>query len=180
MLARLFTQPANMMILDEPTNDLDVDTLELLEDLLVAYDGTLLLVSHDRTFLDNVVSSILVFEEQGQVREYIGGYEDWLKQSGQLHSMENKGRPSTPEKSDNKPGKDKRKLSYKESCELQELPQKIEMLESEQAEIEGRVCDSEFYQLDEAVISKTLARLTTLQAELSLAYERWEYLEEQW
>jgi ATP-binding cassette subfamily F protein uup len=176
MLARLFTQPANMLILDEPTNDLDVDTLELLEDLLMDYDGTILLVSHDRTFLDNVVSSILVFEQPGLVREYVGGYEDWLIQTRQATADDSK--TSAPKKGASKKAMVKNKLGYKEQRELQALPEKIEQLESEQQQIEAVMADPEFYQSGDMKIKQSLARLETLQAELARAYDRWAYLEQ--
>jgi len=177
MLARLFTQPANMLILDEPTNDLDVDTLELLEDLLIEYDGTLLLVSHDRTFLDNVVSSTLVFEEAGYVREYIGGYDDWLRQRKQQASQPTADKKAIAKSTDSSSTQKQKKLGYNETRELQSLPQKIEDLESEQQEIEAMVSNAEFYQSDPDEVKKTLARLESLQDELSQAYDRWEYLD---
>jgi len=177
MLARLFTQPANMMILDEPTNDLDVDTLELLEDLLIAYDGTLLLVSHDRTFLDNVVSSTLVFEEEGQVREYIGGYADWLRQRKPAAASANIDDQTAAKKASDQSGNNKRKLAYKESRELTGLPQKIEALENEEQQIQGLISDSAFYDSDKEEIKKTLARLEEIQLELSQSYDRWEHLD---
>lgn len=176
MLARLFTQPANMMILDEPTNDLDVDTLELLEDLLIEYDGTLLLVSHDRTFLDNVVSSTLVFEEQGMVREYIGGYEDWLRQRRQSEIATKTG-PVKNDKNEPSSRSRKKKLGFNETRELKALPEKIEILEAEQQGIEAQIADAAFYQQDKQVISDTVNRLDDIQKELDGAYERWEYLD---
>ncbi|UCE89323.1 MAG: ATP-binding cassette domain-containing protein [Pseudomonadota bacterium] len=176
LLARIFTRPANLLVLDEPTNDLDVDTLELLEDLLADYEGTLLLVSHDRTFLDNVVTSTLAFEGDGDVAEYVGGYEDWVRQ----HSATP---PAAADKAAKVPRKEvrtpqpKQKLSYKEQRELQELPERIHALEEEQQAIEQRVSQGEFYQQDKAEIASTLARLDTIGKELHDAYTRWEYLE---
>lgn len=182
LLAKIFLQPANMLILDEPTNDLDVDTLELLEELLSDYDGTLLLVSHDRAFLDNVVTSTLVFEGEGHIGEYVGGYEDYLRQRQMIPAFEQKladkpGKPSsvtviTSEKS-------KKKLSYKESQELQKLPEQIEQLEQEQQQIETEISQSEFYQQDKQIIAETMARLDRINNELTAAYERWEYLDSQ-
>jgi ATP-binding cassette subfamily F protein uup len=177
MLAKLFTQPANMLILDEPTNDLDVDTLELLEDLLIEYDGTLLLVSHDRTFLDNVVSSTLVFEEVGYVREYVGGYDDWLRQRKHPAASVNTDKQGSSKNSAVQPQKNKKKLGYNETRELESLPQRIEQLESEQKQIEVLMSDAGFYQTDQADIKKTLARLAELEDELSQAYARWEHLD---
>jgi ATP-binding cassette subfamily F protein uup len=182
LLARLFTQPANMLVLDEPTNDLDVDTLELLEDLLIEYEGTLLLVSHDRTFLDNVVTSTLVFEGHGQVGDYVGGYEDWLRQRKPVLET------STPKSKQNdtasaaaKPVKpkatEKVKLSFNEQRELQQLPEKIEALEEEQREIELLMSQGDFYQQDKDLIKDTIARLDSIRQELADAYVRWEYLD---
>lgn len=188
LLARLFTKPANLLVLDEPTNDLDVETLELLEELLTDYDGTLLLVSHDRTFLDNVVTSTLVFEGEGKVNSYVGGYTDWLRQRKQTLSarstVEGKNQ-KTSGKFNNRPdvmsesaakGKT-RKLGYKEQRELEELPGKIESLENEQAEIQNNVSDSDFYQQDKAKIANTLSRLEAVEKELVYCFERWEILE---
>jgi len=183
LLARLFTQPANMLVLDEPTNDLDVDTLELLEDLLIEYEGTLLLVSHDRTFLDNVVTSTLVFEGHGQVGDYVGGYEDWLRQRKPRSDIS----PAveTETKSENNQAQQiaanktqsKVKLSFNEQRELQYLPERIEALEVEQQEIEMLVSQGDFYQQDKQLIKDTLARLDDIHKELSDAYNRWEYLD---
>jgi ATP-binding cassette subfamily F protein uup len=177
MLARLFTQPANMLILDEPTNDLDVDTLELLEDLLIEYDGTLLLVSHDRTFLDHVVTSTLVFEEQGQVREYVGGYEDWLRQRTVAKDIETADEGPGSSRSRGRARSANRKLGFNETRELQKLPDKIEQLEQEQQQLEAMISDSGFYQSDKDNIRQTLARLEQLHEELTAAYERWEQLD---
>ncbi len=183
LLARLFTQPCNMMVLDEPTNDLDVDTLELLEELLSEYDGTLLLVSHDRAFLDNVVTSTLVFEGDGRVGEYVGGYEDWMRQRGNVSVADAKRPPSSPKtsepaaaKSDRAAGA-KRKLSYKEQRELESLPARIQALEAEQAVLSARASDSGFYQQDRAAITDTLNRMQELKSALETAYARWEELE---
>lgn len=178
MLARLFTRPANMLIMDEPTNDLDVDTLELLEDLLLEYDGTLLLVSHDRTFLDNVVSSTLVFEGEGQVNEYVGGYDDWLRQ----RPPESGNKP--PVQSSSKASKGKRhrkskKLGFNQARELKALPGQIEALEKEQQKIEGQMADTDFYQQGRVEIGETMARLKEVHEELQQAFERWEQLDNQ-
>ncbi len=179
LLAKLFTQPANLLILDEPTNDLDVDTLELLEDLLSDFDGTLLLVSHDRTFLDNIVTSTLVFEGDGRVNEYVGGYEDWLRQRPTTTKKSTTATKKTSEKSAlPKPVNDKpkQKLSYKEQRELDTLPDTIEQLETEKADIEQRMTESDFYQQEKAQISQTMSRLETIDEQLSHAYVRWEEL----
>lgn len=179
LLARIFTAPANMLVLDEPTNDLDVDTLELLEDLLTDYDGTLLLVSHDRAFLDNVVTSTLVFEGNARVGDYVGGYEDWLRQRRAPPpnpAPTNKGKPKrTAAKPARSPQRSK--LSFKEQRELEALPGQIEALEQEQADIEQQVADPAFYRQDKAAIAKAIARLESIQAELHQAYERWAALE---
>ena len=173
LLARLFIQPANLLVLDEPTNDLDVETLELLEELLCNYDGTLILVSHDRSFLDNVVTSTLAFEGDGQINEYIGGYEDWLRQSRQASAADT---VKKTEKKETKPEKKKTKLSYKDQFELDTLPQNIEKLETEQDDIQKQISDSEFYQQEKSTVDKVLSRLSELEKELEAAYKRWEEL----
>jgi len=173
LLARLFIQPANLLVLDEPTNDLDVETLELLEELLCNYDGTLILVSHDRTFLDNVVTSTLAFEGDGQVNEYVGGYEDWLRQSRQVNKS------TTAKKSgkkEAKPEKKKTKLSYKDQFELDTLPQNIEKLEAEQEKVQNQIAEADFYQQEKKDVDKVLARLSDLEKELETTYARWEEL----
>lgn len=180
LLARLFIQPANLLVLDEPTNDLDVETLELLEELLCNYDGTLILVSHDRTFLDNVVTSTLAFEGDGVVNEYVGGYEDWLRQS-KSRNVKHDIKLSASKKSDNKSSekpqdKNKAKLSYKDQFELDTLPQKIEALESEQVEIQAKIAEAAFYQQEKSAVDKVLARLTEVEKELETTYARWEAL----
>lgn len=180
LLARLFTQPANLLVMDEPTNDLDVDTLELLEDLLMEYDGTLLLVSHDRTFLDNVVTSTLVFEGQGSVGDYVGGYEDWLRQRKQPMAAptaaKDKPAPAKQTKPEAKTAP-KQKLAYKEQRELAALPERIEALEAEQQTLEARISQPDFYQQDKDEIKRTLERLEAIRAELETAFARWEYLD---
>jgi ATP-binding cassette subfamily F protein uup len=182
LLAKIFTQSVNMMVLDEPTNDLDVDTLELLEDLLAEYDGTLLLVSHDRAFLDNVVTSTIVFEGDGRVAEYVGGYEDWLRQRRAL-MPESKPAPVEAKKAEEAPRAEgtaaaaKKKLSYKEQRELEALPARIEVLEREQQQLEQRLGDGAFYQQDKTVIAEAMTRLGQLRGELEQAYARWEELE---
>jgi ATP-binding cassette subfamily F protein uup len=181
LLAKLFTKPCNLMILDEPTNDLDVDTLELLEDLLSEFDGTLLLVSHDRTFLDNIVTSTLVFEEDGHIGEYVGGYEDWLRQRPDPERKQKQDSAAVSEKQaevdvSNISAVKSRKLSYKETRELATLPGLIEELEDEKGMLEARVSDSAFYQQEKAAITETLERLEYLNIELEQAYERWEEL----
>jgi ATP-binding cassette subfamily F protein uup len=176
LLARLFSQPANLLVMDEPTNDLDIETLELLEERLLDYEGTLLLVSHDRAFLDHVVTSCLVFEGQGRIREYIGGYGDWLRQR---QSSE-----TSPRKSDFKPARPKPskprtqgKLSYKDQRELEQLPERIEALETEQNQLSTMTADPEFYRQDTTEINRILDRLKVLEKDLEAAYNRWDELE---
>jgi ATP-binding cassette subfamily F protein uup len=183
LLARIFTEPANVMVLDEPTNDLDVDTLELLEELLSEYEGTLLLVSHDRAFLDNVVTSTVVFEGGGAVREYVGGYEDWLRQRrapapGAKRAPAEVGKRETENESPGGTGR-RRKLGYKEQRELEALPGRIEALEREQQQLEQHMSRSEFYQQDKSAIAEVAGRLNRLRRELEEAYARWEALEAQ-
>ena len=177
LLARLFTRPANVLVLDEPTNDLDLETLELLEEQLVEWPGTLLLVSHDRAFLDNVVTSTLVFESEGRVQEYVGGYEDWLRQRALTRKSEVRSLKSEARKSATSPGGDRRKLSYKEQRELEALPERIESLEAEQRALNERTASVDFYKESAEAIRKALARVDTLQAELTDAYARWHELE---
>lgn len=175
VLARLFTQPANLLVLDEPTNDLDIETLELLEELLGNYQGTLLLVSHDRAFLDNVVTSTLVFKGQGRIEEYIGGYQDWLRQDPQISADKTVSKQQAKVK---ETAKQSTRLSYKDQRELNELPALIEKLEAEQAELHHKIADPQFYQQDAARIASVLDRLKMLEQELTVAYQRWEALEE--
>ena len=181
LLAKLFTRPANLLVLDEPTNDLDTETLELLEDLLVQFNGTVLLVSHDRALLDNVVTSSLVFEGDGQVKEYVGGYEDWLRQrppppaahvSPKTLSPAAVGAPAAVA-----PKPATAKLSYKENKELEGLPAHIEALEQEQEVLHARLADPAIYQGDGAAVAAVRGRLTEVESELSTAYDRWEALE---
>lgn len=173
LLARLFIQPANLLVLDEPTNDLDVETLELLEELLCNYDGTLILVSHDRTFLDNVVTSTLAFEGEGVINEYVGGYEDWLRQS-KKSTTKSEVKPNQVKEA--KKEKQKTKLSYNDQQELNKLPEKIEQLENEQKEIQAEISQPDFYSGDQDNIDSVLKRLKVLQAELEIAYIRWDEL----
>ena len=182
LLAKIFTQSANMMVLDEPTNDLDVDTLELLEELLSEYEGTLLLVSHDRTFLDNVVTSTLVFEGDGKFGEYAGGYEDWERYQRQIPEVPSgtKKRANTqppPAPSQAKRTDKPRKLTYKEQRELEALPVAIEALEAEQAELHRLMGGAEFYRQSSDMITATLERLEVLKCDLEECYARWQTLE---
>ena len=178
LLARLFAKPANLLVMDEPTNDLDLETLELLEELLLDFPGTLLLVSHDRVFLDNVVTSCLVFEGGGRVREYVGGYSDWLRQRPAPEPVaaatpKPAPKPTTRPVPPPAPGK----LSYRERRELEQLPAHIEALEQRQRDWQARTADPAFYQQEPAAVARQLAELRALDTELEAAYERWEALE---
>lgn len=178
LLAKLFTLPTNMLIMDEPTNDLDVETLELLEELLSDYEGTLLLVSHDRTFLDNAVTSTLVFEEDGKIGEYVGGYDDWLRQAKTTTNIINTQKKSDPVKKEQATSKkSKKKLSFKEQNELKTLPALIEKLEDEQSTVEQKISQGEFYQQDKETITITLERLEEIKKELIESYSKWDTLE---
>jgi ABC transport system ATP-binding/permease protein len=185
LLARLFTRPANVLVLDEPTNDLDLETLELLEAQLVEWPGTLLLVSHDRVFLDHVVSSTLAFEGDGRVTEYVGGYEDWLRQRPQpaAPSEPSAGKSVTPGREsvarDNGPSAStgRRKLSYKEQRELEALPAQIHLLEQEQSTLHARINSADFYKEDATAIAAALDRVRDVDAALLDALARWDELE---
>lgn len=171
LLAKLFTKPSNVLVLDEPTNDLDVETLELLEELLAAYEGTLLLVSHDRSFLNNVVSGTMVFEGQGKIGEYAGGYDDWLQQRSNTETI----KAGSPQPSEKK--KTTRKLSNKEREELKNLPKRIEELEQELEELQQAMTDPSFYQKSKDVIQAATERAEHIPVELEKSFERWEELE---
>jgi ATP-binding cassette subfamily F protein uup len=180
LLAKIFTQPANLMVFDEPTNDLDVDTLELLEELLVDYDGTLLLVSHDRAFLDNVVTSTLVFESDGHIGEYVGGYEDSMRQiknKSALNKQSGNTKTQAGARDAIKKPAGKKKLPYKQKMELESLPGKIETQEQELKQLEEQIAQNEFYQQDKETISNTLKKLEDLRNDLQQDYDRWEYLD---
>ncbi|QDU27334.1 ABC transporter ATP-binding protein uup [Anatilimnocola aggregata] len=182
LLAKLFTKPANVIVLDEPTNDLDAETLELLEERLVEFSGTVLLVSHDREFLNNVVGSTLVFED-GNVKEYVGGYDDWQRQrASRLEREAEKARAATStsagaKTSSSTPAAPKRKLSYKEQKELDGLPAKIEQLESKIAELHATLAQPEFYKQPADRIAAEQANLKSLEDQLTAAFARWETLE---
>ncbi len=182
LLARLFTRPANVLVMDEPTNDLDLETLELLEAQLVEWPGTLLLVSHDRVFLDNVVTSTIVFEGEGRIEEYVGGYADWLRQRrkqtkaaiAESRASALGGKAAEPAAA---PAAPARKLSYKEQRELEQLPHRIEVLESEHSQLQAKIASPEFYKEGSEAIAKALARATVVDAELLAVYARWDELE---
>lgn len=173
LLARLFAQPANLIILDEPTNDLDIETLEILEDLLLDYEGTLLLVSHDRAFLNNIVTSTLILDGSGDVKEFIGGYEDWQKQLDASPASKPTPKPVQPTQTESKPEVKSRKLSYNEKRELEELPKRIEKLEEEQKQLNVKMEAPSFYQQEGAIITQAVERLEQIHKELAQAYERW-------
>jgi len=179
LLAKLFTKPSNVLVLDEPTNDLDAETLELLEEFLMAYQGTVLLVSHDREFLNNVVTGTFAFEGQGIVNEYVGGYDDWLKYRKVQENTDVKAAKSEPKiKSKPKLKKDKpRKLSFKENREMEALPKLIEDIEKRQAQIHEIMSDPSFYQKTGQEIADSKNTLANIEQELESAYKRWEELE---
>ncbi|HEX7325691.1 MAG TPA: ATP-binding cassette domain-containing protein [Rhodanobacteraceae bacterium] len=176
LLAKLFAQPSNLLVMDEPTNDLDVETLELLEELLMAYKGTLLLVSHDRAFLDNVVSSTLALEGDGRIGEYVGGYTDWLRQRP-VHPAVAPATGKPAAKMDAPHMAAKRRLSFKEQRALEQLPARIEQLESEIATQTAAMNDPAFFKQDSNAIVQANQALATLQASLDTAYARWAELE---
>ena len=184
LLARLFAEPANLLVMDEPTNDLDIETLELLEDMLLEFSGTLLLVSHDRAFLNNLVTSTLALDGTGKVDETVGGYDDWLhKVETENRSEDNLRKPSQVEPVT--PRNDaSRKLSYKEQRaleemqrELAEIPARIETLENEQRQLTSAMADPAYYQRESASIAQGASRLTELGEEINRTYQRWEELE---
>ena len=176
LLARLFARPCNVLVLDEPTNDLDIETLELLEERLMDYSGTILLVSHDREFLNNVVTATLVFEPGGVIREYAGGYDDWLRQRV-LPVDKKKAVKERPREKVRIKKEQPRKLTFKEGKELEELTGRIELLEQEQKKLYKQLEDPEFYREGGDLIAKARIRVDTLQQELDEAYARWEELE---
>ncbi|HHJ34488.1 MAG TPA: ATP-binding cassette domain-containing protein [Gammaproteobacteria bacterium] len=182
LLAKLFSKPSNILVLDEPTNDLDIETLELLEELVMEYAGTVLLVSHDREFVNNVVTSTLVFEGQARVNEYVGGYDDWLKQATRRRSQDKKMAPKIQQKNakvavSDEPVKQK-KLSYKNQRELDGLPAQIETFEQEVASLQSMMADNTFYMQEKEVIKKIQEQLQVAEEGLSHCYTRWEELEQ--
>jgi ATP-binding cassette subfamily F protein uup len=184
LLARLFARPANVLVLDEPTNDLDIDTLELLEDLLQQYEGTVFLVSHDRRFLDNVVTSTIVSEGEGRWREYVGDVQDWLTQSARAEALQREkstapasapAGKAAPAAAPSAPAT-KKKLSYKEQRELDALPERIAQLEAEQAELDLQLNNGQLFSADPARATQLAARHAQVEAEWLQAMERWETL----
>ncbi|MFV0278778.1 MAG: ATP-binding cassette domain-containing protein, partial [Parahaliea sp.] len=179
VLAQLFSKPANLLVLDEPTNDLDIETLELLEEILLDFDGTVILVSHDRDFMNRVVTSLLVVEGDGVVNEQAGGYSDWEARGGRLSAATAKAATPTSAVPAAKPAPAKqKKRSYKEQRELNELPGKIDTLEQRQAELEATIAEPDFYQRGRETTETVLAELTTVQQQLEAALERWMALDE--
>ena len=182
LLARLFSQPANILVLDEPTNDLDIETLELLEELILEFSGTVLLVSHDREFLNNVATSTLVFEGNGHVAEYVGGYDDWVRQRTIDPFTSNKDKAvSTKKEKTEKETKQKTikaaKLSYKDQRELDSLPERIELLENTVEQLQAEMATPEFFQQDRQMILDKQEQFATAAEELEHCYSRWEILE---
>lgn len=193
LLAKLFSKSANLLVLDEPTNDLDVETLELLEEILASYNGTVLLVSHDREFLNNIVTSVIAFEGRGNVLEYVGGYDDWLRQGGKwtepdsepvnvlaephatLADNSPKPIPSQESVKSNTRGK---KLSYKLQKEFDDLPGKIEQLEQQQMEFQREISAPDFFSQDAGVIEAKMQEIAQIEAALELCFERWAELED--
>ena len=190
LLAKLFSKSANLLVLDEPTNDLDVETLELLEDILTEYSGTLLLVSHDRAFLNNIVSSVIAFEGRGNVLEYVGGYDDWIRQGGKWTQADElptapaskptiaPQKPETAELANTKAPTKLKKLSYKFQKEFDELPQKIELIETKLNELHAAAAASDFYNQAPAVVEQKLQELAQVQQQLDDCFERWAELED--
>jgi len=178
LLARLFTQPANVLVLDEPTNDLDIETLELLEELLANYDGTLFLVSHDRAFLDNVVTQVIAFEGDGKLQEYVGGYEDWIRvQKYQAAAAQAKPAATPPRVAVAEKPKAPSKLNYKEARELEDLPKRIEILEKEQIDIAAHLADGTIFRNDAKRAKQLQARNEAIESEVATIMARWEELE---
>jgi len=180
LLAKLFIKPANVLVLDEPTNDLDVDTLELLEELLLNYTGTVLIVSHDRAFINNLVTSCFVFEGEGQISEFVGSYDDWLRQrSTPTNTPKKKSKPSPKkvEKAETVEKKEAKKLSFNEQQELKNLPKEIEKLENKVSDLETQMADPNFFKQEHHVTAAVTDELQKINNSLKVKYDRWEVLE---
>ncbi|MCL4491305.1 MAG: ATP-binding cassette domain-containing protein [Nitrospirae bacterium] len=181
LLAKLFTKPSNVLVMDEPTNDLDTDTLELLEEMLMEYEGAVLLVSHDREFLNNIVTGTIVFEGDGRLAEYVGGYDDWLRQrrsavpglTGKTEKAVKAAKQAKPRSQQERP----RTLTFKEKEELEALPALIEALEAERDKLYETFADPDFYKQDGSRLTAAKERIEELEKEITTAYERWELLE---
>jgi ATP-binding cassette subfamily F protein uup len=180
ILAKLFTKAANLLILDEPTNDLDMETLEVLEQRLTEYNGTLIVVSHDRQFLDNVVTSTIVFEADGKLKEYVGGYSDWLRQGRELAEADNpvENEPGGGKQSAAQAARQPKKLTYNEQRELDQLPENIQELEKRATSLEVRVSAADFYAQGHEVTKPILQDFSQTQRLLDQALERWTELED--
>jgi ATP-binding cassette subfamily F protein uup len=183
LLARLFTKPANVLVLDEPTNDLDAETLELLEDLLVEFGGTVLLVSHDRAFLNEVCTSLLVFEGEGRVVDYIGGYDDWQKEKARkaaalaaAEELAKRAAKAAASGGAGSPAAKARKLTNKERAELDAMPALIEKLENEQTALTAKLADPLFFKKPPLEVTQATGRLHELEAQIATTYKRWEEL----
>jgi ATP-binding cassette subfamily F protein uup len=182
LLAKLMTKPSNLLVLDEPTNNLDAETLELLEDLLVEYPGTVLMVSHDRAFLNNVVTSVLVLEGEGKIGEYVGGYDDWLRQDQARQARQQDSERSASKKK-NADARDvvaasgKKKLTFMENRELDALPAQIEKLEAMEGQLHETMSEADFYKNTPAEIKRVSAELKRIEQDLAGALVRWEELE---
>ena len=176
LLARLFSRPFNLLVMDEPTNDLDMETLELLEERLSDWDGTLLLISHDRRFLDNLVTSTLVFEGEGRIGEYIGGYGDWLRQRPEARAAAKAAPAEKPVPAEPNPPR-RRKLGYREQQELQALPGRIEALEADIESLQQQLADPDLYRTAPDTVARLRAELAQAEAELEAAFARWDELE---
>lgn len=182
ILACLFSKPANVLVLDEPTNDLDMETLELLEELLIAFEGTVLLVSHDRDFIDHVVTSCIAFEGNGKVEQYVGGYQDWLRQGGTFHAEQATQKDTTAisvvpaQKAESS---QKKNPGYKLKRELEQLPVLIEKTEQEIQTLEQQISQPDFYDQSREAVEKVLTRLTQAQQKLEAHFERWAEIEQQ-
>jgi ATP-binding cassette subfamily F protein uup len=188
LLAKLFIKPANVLVLDEPTNDLDVETLDLLEELLLNYAGTVLIVSHDRTFINNLVTSCFVFEGNGKISEYVGSYDDWLRQKPKAKKDPTKNKKANKNTTDSSPSqaktkekeqhkKSEKKLSFNDQQELNKLPNEIEKLENKVTELEAKMADPEFYKQEHIKTAAVTDELQEINATLKTKYQRWEDLE---
>ena len=179
ILAKLFTRPANLLILDEPTNDLDIETLEVLEQKLCDYTGTLIVVSHDRQFLDNVITSTVVFEEDGKVQEFVGGYSDWLRRGHHLAVTDSPivAEQKKREAAERRKNRNSFKLSYKDQRELDQLPSEIQRIEAHISDLQNIVAAPDFYAQDNEVMQQTLRELSETESRLEQHVDRWGELE---
>jgi ATP-binding cassette subfamily F protein uup len=185
LLARLFAQPANLLVMDEPTNDLDIDTLELLQEMVADFSGTLLLVSHDRAFIDRVVTSLLVLEGDGRVQDFVGGYSDWARWRDARDGKRVSGRAASASRSAPAapalvaPATPKRRLSYKDQRELDTLPALLETLEKDRTALQTEIGGPDFYSREHTEVAARLKALSDLDARIEVAFARWSELESQ-